>query len=166
MNTTDPNGLNKADDGPWRGAGRRASRETAYGAIHNHNVPDPEYKEVQAQHETAKQWGERQARQTRRVRGVCGLIIGFIIGLYLIETRTGFGMPWYVLLPIMAGCVLFCYAHFADDKVEDAHYLAWFVWPEWLLFEMLPLWALFAFFAALVLGMVGLWAAYMAGLFN
>jgi len=116
--------------------------------------------------ETAREWGDRQLRETRRVHAFFGGIIGLLLGLLLINTRLGWGMPWYVVVPILTGCVIFCVRYFSDPRGEHEELFGWLLWPEVMPFGRMRLWMWLVLFASLFVMLLILWGVFVFGLFH
>lgn len=119
--------------------------------------PQADGEEPQEAEDSSVEWAARQSRETSTIRLGCGLLVGLVLAVMLLA-RFGGGMPWYVTLPIVAGCVIACVAHFTAEDDRLANTLEWLLFPEFKILSGIPIWLIAVFcavFFALLLGFAG-----------
>jgi len=95
--------------------------------------------EPEREEETSAEWLARQDRETRSVRLGCGVVAGLVVAMLLLA-RFGGNMPWFVSLPILAGCIIIFVVHFIGDDHRAASAMEWLVFPEFKILSNLPWW--------------------------
>ncbi len=124
------------------------------------SLPDPDGINEDEQR-SAREFGHKHLRKTRRVRFGCGLIIGFAVAL-LFLARYGRRHPvgWLGLL-IAAGIVLAVAGIVATNTDQKAtEDVEWLVFPTGKLISLLPQWVFALLLAVVGFGLIALAFAF------
>lgn len=117
--------------------------------------------------ESAKEWGDRYERDNRRGRRAWGAVIGLFIGLLILARQSGIAAHWYVVLPIVIGCVVLFAVLFARNREAEAGELATLLlWPEWTIWRRIPWWGYVIVITLLVIVFIVLWIVFMTSMIH
>jgi len=112
------------------------------------NDDDPQ--ERKDAEESAAEWGERQARETRNFRLGCGAVIGLAAGMMLFLRYFNAATPWYVFLLIVGGCILAFAKALAEGDDKAGETLGWLLFPEFKILSGIPWWLMIVILVVLL----------------